>query len=75
LRGLGFPASLFTRKIQRKLQAQAANFRFQPSSLLKRLPSSISLQKGGALRFQKIYFDSCSVLIEGALEGNWSLAK
>ncbi|MEY4524676.1 MAG: hypothetical protein RIR57_46 [Bacteroidota bacterium] len=75
LRGLGFPASLFTRKIQRKLQAQAANFRFQPSSLLKRLPSSISLQKGGALRFQKIYFDSSSVLIEGALEGNWSLAK
>jgi hypothetical protein len=75
LRGLSFPASLFTRKIQRKLQAQAANFRFQPSSLLKRLPSSISLQKGGALRFQKIYFDSSSVLIEGALEGNWSLAK
>jgi hypothetical protein len=75
LRGLGFPASLFTRKIQRKLQAQAANFRFQPSQLLKRLPSSISLQKGGALRFQKIYFDSSSVLIEGALEGNWSLAK
>ncbi|MEY3917730.1 MAG: hypothetical protein RLZZ132_65, partial [Bacteroidota bacterium] len=75
LRGLGFPASLFTRKIQRKLQVQAANFRFQPSSLLKRLPSSISLQNGGALRFQKIYFDSSSVLIEGALEGNWSLAK
>lgn len=75
LRGLGFPASLFTRKIQRKLQAQAANFRFQSSQLLNRLPSSISLQKGGALRFQKIYFDSSSVLIEGALEGNWSLAK
>jgi hypothetical protein len=75
LRGLGFPASLFTRKIQRKLQAQAVNFRFQPSQLLKRLPSSISLQKEGTLRFQKIYFDSTSVLIEGALEGNWSLAK
>jgi hypothetical protein len=57
------------------LQAQAANFRFQPSQLLKRLPSFISLQKGGVLRFQKIYFDSSSVLIEGALEGNWSLAK
>jgi hypothetical protein len=75
LHGLGFPASLFTRKIQRKLHVQAANFRFQPSQLLNRLPSSISLQKGGALRFQNIYFDSSSVLIEGALEGNWSLAK
>lgn len=75
LRGLGLPASLFTRKIQRKLQAQASSYRFQPSQLLKLLPPSISLQKGGALRFQKIYFDSSSVLIEGALEGNWSLAK
>ena len=75
LSGLGFPTSLFTNKIQRKLQAQASNFRYQPSQLLKRLPSSISLQKGSALRFQKVYFDSSSVLIEGAFEGNWSLAK
>jgi hypothetical protein len=75
LSGLGFPASLFTRKIQRKLQVQAVNFRFQPSQLLKRLPSSISLQKGGTLRFHKVYYDSSSVLIEGALEGNWSLVK
>jgi hypothetical protein len=75
LQGLSFPASLFKGRIQQKIQLQAAAFRFQPSQLLKRLPSSISFQKEGALRFQKIYFDSTSVLIEGAFEGNWSLVK
>ena len=75
LSGLSFPANLFTRRIQYNLQAQAVNYRFQPSQLLKRLPSSISLEKGGSLRFQKVYFDTSSLLIEGQLEGNWSLAK
>ena len=75
LQGLSFPASLFKGKIQRKLSAQAAAFRFKPSQILSRLPSSITLAKNGRVRFQKIYFDSSSVLIEGAFEGNWSLAK
>jgi hypothetical protein len=75
LQGLSFPASLFKNNIQRKLQAQASAFRFKPSLILSRLPSSITLAKNGRVRFQKIYFDSSSVLIEGAFEGNWSLAK
>ena len=75
LQGLSFPASLFKGRIQHKLQAQAASFRFQPKQILNRLPSSISLAKSGRVRFQKIYFDSNSVLIEGTFEGNWSLAK
>ena len=75
LQGLSFPASLFKGNIQRKLSAQAAAFRFKPSQILSRLPSSITLAKNGRVRFQKIYFDSSSVLIEGAFEGNWSLAK
>jgi regulator of protease activity HflC (stomatin/prohibitin superfamily) len=75
MEGLSFPASLFKRKIQQKMQAQAAAFRFQPSQILQRLPSSISLAKNGRVHFQKIYFDTSSVLIEGAFEGNWSLAK
>jgi len=33
------------------------------------------LAKNGRVHFQKVYFDSSSVLIEGAFEGNWSLAK
>ena len=75
LQGLSFPASLFKSNIQRKLQAQSSAFRFKPSLILSRLPSSITLAKNGRVRFQKIYFDSSSVLIEGAFEGNWSLAK
>jgi hypothetical protein len=75
LQGLSFPASLFKGKIQRKLQAQASAFRFKSSQILSQLPSSITLAKNGIVRFQKIYFDSSSVLIEGAFEGNWSLAK
>ncbi|MEY2760881.1 MAG: hypothetical protein RLZZ96_781 [Bacteroidota bacterium] len=75
LQGLSFPASLFKNNIQRKLQAQASAFRFKPSLILSRLPSSITLAKNGRVRFQKIYFDSSSVLIEGVFEGNWSLAK
>jgi hypothetical protein len=75
LQGLSFPASLFKANIQRKLQAQASAFRFKPSMILSRLPSSITLAKNGRVCFQKIYFDSSSVLIEGAFEGNWSLAK
>jgi hypothetical protein len=75
LQGLSFPASLFKRKIQRKLQVQALAFRFKPSQILSQLPSSITLAKNGRVRFQKIFFDSSSVLIEGAFEGNWSLAK
>lgn len=75
LEGLSFPASLFKRKIQSKLQAQAAVFRFQSNQILSRLPSSITLSKNGRVKFQKIYFDSSSVLMEGAFEGNWSLAK
>jgi hypothetical protein len=75
MEGLSFPASLFKRKIQQKMQVQAAAFRFQPSQILQRLPSSISLAKNGRVHFQKIYFDTSSVLIEGAFEGNWSLAK
>jgi hypothetical protein len=75
LQGLSFPASLFKGRIQHKLQAQAAAYRFQSNQILNRLPSSISLAKNGRVRFQKIYFDSSSVLIEGAFEGNWSLAK
>jgi hypothetical protein len=75
LQGLSFPASLFKANIHRKLQAQASAFRFKPSMILSRLPSSITLAKNGRVRFQKIYFDSSSVLIEGAFEGNWSLAK
>ena len=75
LQGLSFPASLFKGKIQRKLSVQAAAFRFKPSQILSRLPSSITLAKNGRVRFQKIYFDSSSVLIEGAFEGNWSLVK
>lgn len=75
LQGLSFPASLFKGNIQRKLSAQAAAFRFKPSQILSRLPNSITLAKNGRVRFQKIYFDSSSVLIEGAFEGNWSLAK
>jgi len=75
LQGLSFPASLFKGRIQKKLQAQAAAFRFKPAQILSRLPSSITLAKNGQVRFQKIYFDSSSVLIEGAFEGNWSLAK
>jgi hypothetical protein len=75
LQGLSFPASLFKRKIQRKLQLQALAFRFKPFQILSQLPSSITLAKNGRVRFQKIYFDSSSVLIEGAFEGNWSLAK
>ncbi len=75
LQGLSFPASLFKNNIQRKLQAQASAFRFKPSLILSRLPSSITLAKNGRIRFQKIYFDNSSVLIEGAFEGNWSLAK
>jgi hypothetical protein len=73
--GISFPASLFKGKIQRKLQAQASAFRFKSSQILSQLPSSITLAKNGIVRFQKIYFDSSSVLIEGAFEGNWSLAK
>ena len=61
--------------IQKKLQSQAAAFRFQSKQILNRLPSSITLAKNGRVRFQKIYFDSSSVLFEGAFEGNWSLAK
>ena len=75
LEGLSFPASVFKGRIQKKLQAQAAAFRFKPAQILSRLPSSITLAKNGQVRFQKIYFDSSSVLIEGAFEGNWSLAK
>lgn len=75
LQGLSFPASLFKGRIQRKLQSQAAAFRFQSNQILNRLPSSITLAKNGRVRFQKIYFDSSSVLFEGAFEGNWSLAK
>ena len=75
MEGLSFPASLFKRKIANKLQAQAAIFRFQPNQILKRLPSSISLAKNGRVHFQKVYFDKSSVLIEGAFEGSWSLAK
>lgn len=75
LQGLSFPASLFKGRIQKKLQSQAAAFRFQSNQILNRLPSSITLTKNGRVRFQKIYFDSCSVLFEGAFEGNWSLAK
>ena len=75
LQGLSFPASLFKRRIQQKIQSQAADFRFQSKQMLNRLPSSITLAKNGRVRFQKIYFDSSSVLIEGAFEGNWSLAK
>lgn len=75
LQGLSFPASLFKRRIQHKLQSQAAAFRFQSNQMLNRLPNSITLSKNGLIRFQKIYFDSNSVLIEGAFEGNWSLAK
>lgn len=75
LQGLSFPASLFKRRIQHKLQVQAAAFRFQPKQILNRLPSSISLAKNGRVRFQKIYFDNNSVLIEGAFDGNWSLVK
>ena len=75
LQGLSFPASLFKGKIQRKLQAQASAFRFKSSQILSQLPSSITLAKNGIVRYQKIYFDSSSVLIEGAFEGNWSLAK
>ncbi len=75
LQGLSFPASLFKGRIQKKLQSQAAAFRFQSKQILNRLPSSISLAKNGRVRFQKIYFDSSSVLFEGAFEGNWSLAK
>ena len=75
LQGLSFPASLFKRRIQQKIQSQAADFRFQSKQMLNRLPSSITLSKNGRVRFQKIYFDSSSVLIEGAFEGNWSLVK
>ncbi|MFD3407827.1 DUF4403 family protein [Aquirufa sp. HETE-83D] len=75
LQGLSFPASLFKGRIQKKLQSQAAAFRFQSKQILNRLPSSITLAKNGRVRFQKIYFDSSSVLFEGAFEGNWSLAK
>ncbi len=75
LQGLSFPASLFKSNIQRKLQAHASAFRFKSSLILSRLPSSITLAKNGRIRFQKIYFDNSSVLIEGAFEGNWSLAK
>lgn len=75
LQGLSFPASLFKGRIQKKLQSQASTFRFQSKQILNRLPSSITLAKNGRVRFQKIYFDSSSVLIEGAFEGNWSLAK
>ena len=75
LQGLSFPASLFRRRIQQKLQSQAAAFRFQSKQMLNRLPSAITLAKNGRVRFQKIYFDSSSVLIEGAFEGNWSLVK
>jgi len=75
LQGLSFPASLFKGNIQRKLQAQASVFRFKSSQILSQLPSSITLAKNGIVRFQKIYFDNSSVLIEGAFEGNWSLAK
>jgi len=75
LEGLSFPASLFKGRIQKKLQTQAGNFRFQSKQILSRLPSSVSLAKNGRVRFQKIYFDASSVLIEGVMEGNWSLAK
>ena len=75
LQGLSFPASLFKGRIQKKLQEQASVFRFQPKQILSRLPSSITLAKNGRFRIQKIYFDSSSLLIEGAFEGNWSLAK
>ncbi|MHA8094037.1 DUF4403 family protein [Aquirufa lenticrescens] len=75
LQGLSFPASLFRGRIQKKLQSQAAAFRFQSKQILNRLPSSITLANNGRVRFQKIYFDSSSVLFEGAFEGNWSLAK
>jgi hypothetical protein len=75
LAGLSFPASLFKRKIQTKLQAQAAVFRFQSNQILSHLPSSITFSKNGRVKFQKIYFDSSSVLLEGVFEGNWSLAK
>jgi hypothetical protein len=75
LQGLSFPASLFKGRIQKKLHSQAAAFRFQSKQIFNRLPSSITLAKNGRVRFQKIYFDSSSVLFEGAFEGNWSLAK
>ena len=75
LQGLSFPASLFKGTIQRKLQVQASAFRFKPAQILSQLPSSITLAKNGRVRFQKIYYDTSSLLIEGAFEGNWSLAK
>lgn len=75
LQGLSFPSSLFKGNIQRKLQAQASAFRFKPSQILSQLPSSITLAKNGHVRFQKIYYDASSLLIEGVFEGNWSLAK
>jgi hypothetical protein len=75
LQGLSFPASLFKGRIQHKLQTQAAAFRFQPKQILNRLPNSITLAKNGRVRFQKIYFNSNSMLIEGAFDGNWSLVK
>ena len=75
LQGLSFPVSLFKGNIQRKLQGQASAFRFKPTQILTQLPSSITLAKNGRIRFQKIYYDTSSLLIEGAFEGNWSLAK
>lgn len=75
LQGLSFPASLFKGRIQHKLQAQAAVFRFQSKQIMKQLPSSIRLANNGRVRFQKIYFDRSAVLIEGAFDGHWSLVK